>query len=64
MPLPRIGSCSRYHPRFSIQPNSYALIAGDGLDYKVTPRFSIRPIQADYVYMTYPVLARRVSVTC
>ena len=35
--------------------NRFAVIAGGGLDYRVTPRFSIRPIQADYVYTTYPV---------
>jgi hypothetical protein len=37
--------------------NDFALIAGGGLDYKVTPRFSIRPIQADYVLTSYNALA-------
>jgi outer membrane protein OmpA-like peptidoglycan-associated protein len=35
----------------------FALIAGVGLDYKVTPRFSIRPIQADYVDTYYNALS-------
>jgi hypothetical protein len=33
--------------------NEFALLAGGGLDYRVTPRFSIRPIQADYVLTQY-----------
>jgi hypothetical protein len=40
-------------PNAAPDTNSFAVIAGGGLDYKVTPRFSIRPIQADYVYTTY-----------
>ena len=29
--------------------NSAILFVGGGFDYKVTPRFSIRPFQADFV---------------
>jgi outer membrane protein OmpA-like peptidoglycan-associated protein len=46
---------ARISPNDAPDANSFALIAGGGLDYKVTSRFSIRPIQADYVYTTYPV---------
>jgi hypothetical protein len=40
-------------PNGAPDDNEFALIAGGGLDYKVTPRFSIRPIQADYVLTSY-----------
>jgi len=33
---------------------SFAAGGGGGLDYKVKPRFSIRLIQADYIYSQYP----------
>ena len=42
-------------PNEAPDANRFAVIAGGGIDYRVTPRFSIRPIQADYVYTTYPV---------
>jgi hypothetical protein len=44
---------ARVSPNAADDETNFALITGGGLDYKVTPRFSIRPIQADYVYTTY-----------
>jgi len=40
-------------PNAAPSDNEFALIAGGGLDYRITPRFSIRPIQADYVLTAY-----------
>lgn len=40
------------------QPNesSAVFLVGGGIDYRVNPRFSVRPIQADYVNSYYTVL--------
>jgi hypothetical protein len=40
-------------PKLYHDHNGATVIAGGGIDYSVTSRFSIRPIQADYVYAYY-----------
>jgi hypothetical protein len=42
-----------YSPKQLPSQNAAVFFAGAGLEYKVTPRFSIRPIQADYVNYFY-----------
>ena len=49
---------AHFSPNAAPDETDFALIAGVGLDYKVTPRFSIRPIQADYVNTYYNALPR------
>ncbi len=42
-----------FSPKQHSEETDFAIIIGGGLDYKVTPRFSIRAIQADYVHTSY-----------
>ncbi len=44
-------------PHYISSQNALTVIAGGGLDYPVTPRFSIRPFQADYVHSYYDKLS-------
>ena len=44
---------AKISPNGAPDDTQFALLAGGGLDYRITPRFSIRPIQADYVYTHY-----------
>jgi outer membrane protein OmpA-like peptidoglycan-associated protein len=42
-----------FSPNAFPSETDFAIIAGGGLEYKVTPRFWIRPAQVDYVYTHY-----------
>jgi outer membrane protein OmpA-like peptidoglycan-associated protein len=52
---------SRFAPDGLDTQNHVAIISGLGIDYKLTPHLSFRPIEADYVYTRYNPFDRRVA---
>jgi hypothetical protein len=42
--------------RLSASQTDFALVTGGGLDLKISKRFALRPIEADYVLTTFPSL--------
>ncbi len=54
-----LGGLSHWVPDGAPEQNHVALVTGLGLDYRLSRRFAIRPIQADYVFTSFDPITPR-----
>jgi len=43
--------------RLSTTENAFSMMAGGGLDYRLSKHFSVRPVEVDYVLTRFPSLS-------